>query len=125
LDPEKLSCKASVCGFDRVKRDRLILSELDQMKFSKENEYKVSFTQLLVKYSSHLNGQKLSIRFTLLDSNGKPISFIDSYEFETITKRGKGKKKQFFTLSLESKPNSFLTQFQRTSGKRKKKKIRR
>jgi hypothetical protein len=60
------------------------------MKFTKENEYKVSFTQLLVKYSSHLNGQKLSIRFTLLDSNGKPISFIDSYEFETITKRGKG-----------------------------------
>eukprot|EP01080_Neovahlkampfia_damariscottae_P001945 gene1945-1453_t len=93
LDPKNLSCRASVCGFDRVKRDRLILSDLDEQKFTEENNYKINFDELLVKYSSHLNGQKLSLRFSLVDSQTKKLlSFIDSYEFETITKRGKEKQ---------------------------------
>jgi len=93
VEPLTMICKASVCGYDKVKRDKIILGELGEKKFQEESKrYFATFDNLIVKFSSHLNGQKLSLRFSLLDSQKNLVSFVDSFEFETITKRGKEKQ---------------------------------
>lgn len=51
----------------------------------------VYFEGLIVNYSSHNHGQKLFLRFSLIDdSQGEEteICFTDGATFETITKRG-------------------------------------
>lgn len=114
LEPNSMICKASVCGYDKVKRDKIILGELGEKKFIEENKrFIATFDNLIIKFSSHLNGQKLSLRFSLLDSNRNCISFVDSFEFETITKRGKEKQvereKRKRVDSLEDSLVSYVT----------------
>lgn len=91
LDPASLSCCAAVYGYDRVRKS-VKLGELAEKKFEEmgnDKRWVAVFDNLIIKFSSHLNGQKLSLRFTLLDPNKKTICYIDSGEFATITKRGK------------------------------------
>lgn len=53
-----------------------------------------AFDNIICKFSSHNNGQKLFLRFVLCDGSKTRICFIDSEEFETITKRGIDKQKK-------------------------------
>jgi hypothetical protein len=93
-----LTCQASVVGYDKMKREKVILSLLSEKTFQQTNDKRwiCIFDNLIVKFSSHLNGQKLLIRFTLFDSKKNILCFLDSYEFETITKRGRDSKNSFF-----------------------------
>ncbi|KAL0485340.1 ankyrin repeat-containing protein with IPT/TIG domain, partial [Acrasis kona] len=100
-DPEALTVRASVLGYDRMARTRAILGMLSEKRFiemcdpsQQHSRWLASFDDLVVQYSSHNNGQKLSVRFQLLDANMKPVCFVDSHEFETITKRGLEKIKE-------------------------------
>jgi len=50
------------------------------------------FDHLVVNVASHHHGQKLSVKFELLDADGKVVCSINSYPFETITRRGLGRR---------------------------------
>jgi ankyrin repeat protein len=98
-DPAVLSVRASVLGFDRVSRTKVILGHISDKAFEEKGagsnaRWLSVFDDILVQFSSHNNGQKLALRFQLLDADKKPVCHVDTYEFETITKRGLEKIKE-------------------------------
>jgi hypothetical protein len=98
-DPEALTVRASVLGYDRLSRTRSILGNLSEKRFVEAGSgpmkrWLAIFDDIVIQFSSHNNGQKLAIRFQLLDANMKPVCYVDSHEFETITKRGLEKIKE-------------------------------
>lgn len=94
-DPSVLCVRASVLGYDRSARTKIILGHISDKPFEERASKWISvFDDIVVQFSSHNNGQKLALRFQLLDADKKPVCHVDSYEFETITKRGLEKIKE-------------------------------
>lgn len=100
-DISTLSVRAQVLGTDRVTKGKVVLGELGEKRFATcaggtaaldSMRWLAIFDDIIIKFSSHLHGQKLALRFTLHDASRHPISSVDSEEFETITKRGKEKQ---------------------------------
>jgi hypothetical protein len=94
-----LIVRASLMGYKRLSsaREEVHLTTLETIPLIKAaklamNLYHLHFENLVVNYSSHNHGQKLFIRFSLVDatkpSEDPEICFVDSSVFETITKRG-------------------------------------
>lgn len=96
VDIYDLTVIASVMGFDKDKSNKLLLGNaIDERKFiHQDNEYLAKFDNLIVKFSSHLHGAKLFIRFTLQDAQKQDICYVDAQPFSTITKRGIEKRKE-------------------------------
>eukprot|EP00818_Percolomonas_sp_WS_P000816 CAMPEP_0117445928 /NCGR_PEP_ID=MMETSP0759-20121206/6061_1 /TAXON_ID=63605 /ORGANISM="Percolomonas cosmopolitus, Strain WS" /LENGTH=910 /DNA_ID=CAMNT_0005238145 /DNA_START=91 /DNA_END=2823 /DNA_ORIENTATION=+ len=96
VDIYDLSVTAHVLGFEKNKKDKVVLgSSIDERKFVQEGDvYLAKFDNLIIKYSSHLHGSKLAVRFTLLDAQRQEVCFVDSQAFATITKRGVEKRKE-------------------------------
>jgi ankyrin repeat protein len=98
-DPSVLSVRACVLGYDRVSRSRVILGQISEKGFEEKGKapnsrWLCTFDDLVIQFSSHNNGQKLALRFQLLDADKRIVCHVDSYEFETITKRGLEKIKE-------------------------------
>merc|ERR1719487_522908 len=70
------------------------MPQLPQYQPHQANLVKLAFKNLVVKHSSHNHGQKLLLRFSVMTSNGHVLQFVDSAEFETITRRGIEKQRQ-------------------------------
>ncbi|KAL0484246.1 tgrB1 [Acrasis kona] len=100
-----LIVRASLAGYKKPSpgKDIVVLGILEEQKMPSVLNYsnkqrfvvRVSFRNLIVKHSSHNNGQKLLLRFSVIDpKEGNELKSIDSAEFETITRRGIEKQKQ-------------------------------
>ena len=122
-----LSCKVFVCGYHKVAKSsptlnniannhgmtRVILGEVAEKRFepftanndSEQQRYVAIFDKIICKFSSQNNGQKLCLRFFLCDANKTRICFVDSEDFETITKRGIDKRKKRKRGDDESEPS--------------------
>lgn len=95
VDPTSLSCTCEVLGFDRKSNSMVPLGQVMKKSFiqTTDKRFLAVFDHCVVKYSSHLNGQKLALRFSLISkSNGQHICFVDSKHFQTITQRGREKQ---------------------------------
>jgi hypothetical protein len=98
-DPSVLSVRANVLGYDRVQRTKVILGFISEKQFEERGSGPMArwlcvFDDIIMQHSSHNNGQKLALRFQLLDADKRVVCHVDSYEFETITKRGLEKIKE-------------------------------
>lgn len=89
LRPSKLRIKASLYGYKRLSRHTMELDSFGEQPLTNLNgDWGAVFDSLIVKHSSHNHGQRLFLRFVLLDDSGKELCSVDSSEFETITRRG-------------------------------------
>mmetsp|Transcript_5369 Transcript_5369/g.20045 ORF Transcript_5369/g.20045 Transcript_5369/m.20045 type:complete len:442 (-) Transcript_5369:42-1367(-) len=123
LDPSKLSVKCEILGFDRKKNGMIPLDQVTEQPFvqTSDNRWLAIFDNCIVKFSSHLHGQKLALRFTLMDrSTGDSISFVDSKTFQTITQRGKEKQMKRKRKSPETDDQSKSTSSAPPPSKRRK-----
>jgi len=98
-NPAVISVRAVVMGTDRVTRKSNKLAVLHEKPFVKigsppTERWVATFDDIIIQFASHNNGQKLSLRFELLDAEKKTVCSIDSHGFETITKRGIEKLKE-------------------------------
>lgn len=94
-----LHIKVHVLGYDKGSGTYKVIEEnIGESKFIEvgpHKKYVAIFSQLICKHSSHLNGQKLALRFSLYNGNNpNPISSADSMDFKTLTKRGTQKRRQ-------------------------------
>lgn len=92
--------KSYVCGYDKINKQKVELEHLKTSKLESRNgQWFCVFKGLVNTHSSHNNGQKLFLKFVAFYQD-KIIGKVESYEFETITKRGmeknlkKGVKKE-------------------------------
>eukprot|EP01027_Heterolobosea_sp_BB2_P000298 GEZU01000435.1.p1 GENE.GEZU01000435.1~~GEZU01000435.1.p1 ORF type:complete len:524 (-),score=216.05 GEZU01000435.1:1343-2893(-) len=110
-DPANLKVKASVLGYDRLSRSKMVLDECYAVNLKEVSSvggmtkrWIAEFDKIVVKRTSHNNGGKLFLRFTLVDTTNDietKIAHVDSAEFETITKRGLEKKRERDRGSVE------------------------
>lgn len=102
---EDMMVTASIHGYHKLTKTKTeSLGTLQTMKLSgssddlinREEQGKlfVTFKDMVVTKSSHNHGQKLFIRFSLINSEGKSLDHLDSADFSTITRRGVEKRKQ-------------------------------
>lgn len=94
IHPGSLFCRAEVYGYDRERKNKIRLGEVGEKQFEENNDgfqkrWLAVFDNMIIKFSSHFNGQWLSLRFSLVDSNKNAIYYVDSKDFQTITQRGK------------------------------------
>eukprot|EP00817_Percolomonadidae_sp_ATCC50343_P004943 CAMPEP_0117428598 /NCGR_PEP_ID=MMETSP0758-20121206/8268_1 /TAXON_ID=63605 /ORGANISM="Percolomonas cosmopolitus, Strain AE-1 (ATCC 50343)" /LENGTH=197 /DNA_ID=CAMNT_0005215039 /DNA_START=525 /DNA_END=1119 /DNA_ORIENTATION=- len=71
VNPTSLSCTCEVLGFDRKSNSMIALGQVMTKSFiqTTDKRWLAVFDHCVVKYSSHLNGQKLALRFSLVDKN--------------------------------------------------------
>ncbi|KAG2393385.1 hypothetical protein C9374_006916 [Naegleria lovaniensis] len=98
-NPSVISVRPVVMGVDRITRKTNRLAVLNEKPFVRVStqpmeRWIVVFDDIIIQFASHNNGQKLSLKFELLDAEKKVVCSIDSYGFETITKRGLEKIKE-------------------------------
>jgi len=98
----RLTCRASVLGFDKSKRSMVVLGKVSNDKHfvqdKSTNRYFAQFDDVLVQFASHNYGQRLCLKFELLDQGYNVLSEHITKEFQTITKRGLEKEVQRETL---------------------------
>lgn len=90
---ESMACKVEVLGLIKKHNKMEVIGYLDKQKFiqTADNRYLAMFNNCCCRFSSHSYGQKLSLRFTLLDDDNDVCS-VDSKCFQTITRRGREKQ---------------------------------
>jgi hypothetical protein len=90
---EVMSCKVEVLGLVKKVNRMEVIGFLDKQSFvqTADNRYLAMFNNCCCRFSSHSYGQKLALRFTLLE-NEKEICYVDSKCFQTITRRGREKQ---------------------------------
>jgi hypothetical protein len=81
------------------KKNKVEYAEIEKLEQSglrfSNGQWISVFDRLIIQHASHNFGQKLFIRFTLVDGfTLNPISYVDSAPFETITRRGQEKRKR-------------------------------
>ncbi|KAL9651174.1 hypothetical protein ABK040_008246 [Willaertia magna] len=90
---KKFMIKCILLGYKRFEKEELdTLSEKEVILRANAEIEEVVFDDLVVKHTSHSNGQKLFLRFKLfiLDTNTKQEQLIDEMDttsFKTVTKR--------------------------------------
>jgi len=111
---KKYSMTGSIHGYHKLTKTKTeSLGVLQKISFSSQNESLnwrkeegavfVTFRSMIVKHSSHNHGQKLFIRFTLLDAEENAIDQVDTADFSTITRRGVEKQRQKKTKAKMAK----------------------
>ncbi|EFC49553.1 ankyrin repeat domain-containing protein [Naegleria gruberi] len=110
-NPAVISVRPSVMGIDKSTRKNTALAVLGEKPFVKASSHPVErwvaiFDDIVIQFASHNNGQKLRIKFELLDAEKRVVCSIESYGFETITKRGIEKKKERRKTKDKRKRNS-------------------
>lgn len=90
---ESMTCKVEVLGLVKKVNRMEVIGFLDKQTFvqTADNRYLAMFNNCCCRFSSHSYGQKLALRFTLLDED-KEICYVDSKCFQTITRRGREKQ---------------------------------
>jgi hypothetical protein len=89
--PSKLVINAFLYGHKKgeTKPTKIESLEVEKSLNESNGSWTATFEKIVLKHSSHHNGQKLFIRFYLFDSESKKTLYkVDSSTFETITKRG-------------------------------------
>lgn len=104
----RLVVKVHVLGYDKSSSSYKVVEDFIgengfiEMGSGAQKKYVAIFTNLICKHSSHLNGQRLALRFMLYDKHQpNPLSFVDSMDFKTLTKRGT-QSKSFILLLFTS-----------------------
>jgi len=98
-----LLVKASIMGFNKNQEPKVVLGDVGKIYLSQNMKtqhdvVELGFDNIVVTQSSHNHGQRLFVRFSLMDiSNRKDpiiIGQVDTKSFQTITRRGKQKQKE-------------------------------
>lgn len=110
---EKLYIRAHLIGYKKLTKEKAVLSVLQQFSLTSDKEIiELTFDHMICKHSSHNHGQKLFIKFCLVDlsdrKHPKELQSIQSAEFETITKRGVEKQRQKKKRALNAAASTFL-----------------
>mmetsp|Transcript_13074 Transcript_13074/g.19728 ORF Transcript_13074/g.19728 Transcript_13074/m.19728 type:complete len:334 (-) Transcript_13074:101-1102(-) len=87
-------CTITVLGYNKRASAMNELGIMDTQLFNRTSngQYLAVFGNCCCRYSSHSFGQRLALRFTLIDENGNSLCHIDSKFFQTITRRGREKR---------------------------------
>jgi hypothetical protein len=87
-----LTCRAMVMGFDKQSKDMKVLGELSCDKpflfDKKKGKWTVKFEDILIQFASHNYGQRLAIKFQLIEKGKLVLYEFTTKVFQTITKRG-------------------------------------
>jgi hypothetical protein len=107
-----LTCRASILGYDKQSRCMTVLGRLSCDKpfvhDQKQNRWFAKFDDILVQFASHNYGQRLCLKFELIDQGQITLADIQSKEFQTITKRGLEKEMQRGYASKAAKDKNRL-----------------
>jgi hypothetical protein len=81
------------------KKNKVEYAEIEKLEQSglryMNGHWMALFDRLIVQHASHNYGQKLFIRFTIVDGfTLQPIAYCDTASFETITRRGQESKNE-------------------------------
>ncbi|KAL0484234.1 mtnX [Acrasis kona] len=98
---DKLYVTSTLMGHNKISQPKVIQSDMSKARVSigkrlpQSHTIELHFDNIVVTQSSHNNGQKLFIRFTLVDGENEVfLAHVDSAIFQTITRRGKQKRRE-------------------------------
>jgi hypothetical protein len=102
--PSNLYVRVSLMGFTKNHEPKIVIKDIGRTTVASvpvqynQDIVELHFDNIIVTQSSHNHGQKLFLRFSLIDGKNRKeptiIGQLDTNSFQTITRRGKQKQRE-------------------------------
>ncbi|KAG2389344.1 hypothetical protein C9374_013904 [Naegleria lovaniensis] len=109
----KYMINAVLLGYKRYEKEEISSLESQEIALKSQSEEDFTFDNMVVKHTSHSNGQKLFLRFKLVmcnDRDEKVLEQLDTTYFKTVTKRAIIKRQNTKKIDEQKKKVTKLLQ---------------